>query len=108
MNHRYKTELYLNTCPCDYIAIYSCYSHSIQFVSLARFSEMPKSGEIFSCLFFSHLSSVQITEVQVKMTQSTEALQGARADANDLRRQVQTLEIELESQRSLVSTASKT
>ncbi|XP_012686457.2 keratin, type I cytoskeletal 18 [Clupea harengus] len=43
----------------------------------------------------------QITEVQVKMTQSTEALQGARADANDLRRQVQTLEIELESQRSL-------
>lgn len=38
------------------------------------------------------------------MTQSTEALQGARTEVTDLRRQIQTLEIELESQKSLVST----
>lgn len=50
----------------------------------------------------------QITEIQVQMTQSTEALQGARTEVTDLRRQVQTLEIELESQRSLVSIVTAT
>ncbi|XP_026864240.2 keratin, type I cytoskeletal 18 isoform X1 [Electrophorus electricus] len=43
----------------------------------------------------------QIQEVQVQVTQSTEALQGARTEINDLRRQLQTLEIELESQKNL-------
>ncbi|XP_051961593.1 keratin, type I cytoskeletal 18 [Xyrauchen texanus] len=43
----------------------------------------------------------QISEIQVKVTQSTEALQGAHTEVNDLRRQIQTLEIELESQRNL-------
>ncbi|XP_055043341.2 keratin, type I cytoskeletal 18 [Misgurnus anguillicaudatus] len=43
----------------------------------------------------------QISEVQVQVTQNTEALQGARTEVNELRRQLQTLEIELESQRSL-------
>ncbi|XP_028265070.1 keratin, type I cytoskeletal 18 [Parambassis ranga] len=43
----------------------------------------------------------QITEVQTQVTQSTEALKGARTEVNDLRRQIQTLEIELESQKSL-------
>ncbi|XP_036388347.1 keratin, type I cytoskeletal 18 [Megalops cyprinoides] len=43
----------------------------------------------------------QISEIQVQVTQSTEALQGARTEVNDLRRQLQTLEIELESQKSL-------
>ncbi|KAL7860132.1 hypothetical protein SRHO_G00152790 [Serrasalmus rhombeus] len=43
----------------------------------------------------------QIQEVQVQVTQNTEALQGARTEVNDLRRQLQTLEIELESQKSL-------
>ncbi|XP_041801021.1 keratin, type I cytoskeletal 18 [Chelmon rostratus] len=43
----------------------------------------------------------QITEVQTQVTQSTEALKGAQTEVNDLRRQLQTLEIELESQRSL-------
>ena len=43
----------------------------------------------------------QITEVQVQVTQNTEALQGARSEVNELRRQIQTLEIELESQKNL-------
>ncbi|MBN3317699.1 K1C18 protein, partial [Atractosteus spatula] len=43
----------------------------------------------------------QITEVQVQMSQNTEALQGARTEVTELRRQYQALEIELESQRSL-------
>ncbi|XP_063065296.1 keratin, type I cytoskeletal 18 isoform X2 [Engraulis encrasicolus] len=43
----------------------------------------------------------QIQEIQVQITQSTEGLQGARTEVTDLRRQIQTLEIELESQRSL-------
>ncbi|GLD73662.1 keratin, type I cytoskeletal 18-like protein [Lates japonicus] len=43
----------------------------------------------------------QITEVQTQVTQNTEALKGAQTEVNDLRRQLQTLEIELESQRSL-------
>ncbi|CAL1605399.1 unnamed protein product [Knipowitschia caucasica] len=43
----------------------------------------------------------QITEVQSQVVQNTEALKGAQTEVNDLRRQVQTLEIELESQRSL-------
>lgn len=43
----------------------------------------------------------QISDIQVQMTQSTEALQGARTESTDLRRQLQTLEIELESQKSL-------
>lgn len=45
----------------------------------------------------------QISEVQVQVTQNTEALQGARTEVNELRRQIQTLEIELESQKNLVS-----
>ncbi|KAF3696542.1 Keratin, type I cytoskeletal 18 Cytokeratin-18 [Channa argus] len=45
----------------------------------------------------------QITEVQTQVTQNTEALKGAQAEVNDLRRQIQTLEIELESQRNLKS-----
>lgn len=36
------------------------------------------------------------------MSQNTEALQGAQMETNDLRRQIQTLEIELASQQSLV------
>ncbi|XP_023660881.1 keratin, type I cytoskeletal 18 [Paramormyrops kingsleyae] len=43
----------------------------------------------------------QLSEVQVQVTQNTEALQGAVTEVNDLRRQVQTLEIELESQKNL-------
>ncbi|XP_073325484.1 keratin, type I cytoskeletal 18 [Pagrus major] len=43
----------------------------------------------------------QITEVQTQVSQNTEALKGAQTEVNELRRQVQTLEIELESQRSL-------
>ncbi|XP_016400772.1 keratin, type I cytoskeletal 18-like [Sinocyclocheilus rhinocerous] len=43
----------------------------------------------------------QISEVQGQVAQNTEALQGAQMEMNDLRRQVQTLEIELASQQSL-------
>ncbi|MEY6412380.1 hypothetical protein WJF12_23440, partial [Salmonella enterica subsp. enterica serovar Corvallis] len=43
----------------------------------------------------------QIIEVQTQVTQNTEALKGAQTEVNDLRRQMQTLEIELESQKSL-------
>ncbi|KAF7668062.1 hypothetical protein LDENG_00033030 [Lucifuga dentata] len=43
----------------------------------------------------------QIIEVQTQVTQNTELLKGARTEVNDLRRQLQTLEIELESQKSL-------
>ncbi|XP_072305616.1 keratin, type I cytoskeletal 18-like isoform X2 [Eucyclogobius newberryi] len=43
----------------------------------------------------------QITEVQSEVMQNTEALKGAQTEVNDLRRQIQTLEIELESQKSL-------
>ncbi|XP_017342707.2 keratin, type I cytoskeletal 18 [Ictalurus punctatus] len=43
----------------------------------------------------------QIQEVQVQVSQNTEALQGARTEVNELRRQIQTLEIDLESQRNL-------
>ncbi|XP_016364599.1 keratin, type I cytoskeletal 18-like [Sinocyclocheilus rhinocerous] len=43
----------------------------------------------------------QITEIQVQVTQNTEALQGARTEVNELRRQIQTLEIELGSQKNL-------
>lgn len=41
-------------------------------------------------------------EVQTQVTQNTEALKGAQTEVSDLRRQLQTLEIELESQKSLV------
>lgn len=40
--------------------------------------------------------------MQTQVTQNTEALKGAQTEVNDLRRQLQTLEIELESQKSLV------
>ncbi|XP_066519400.1 keratin, type I cytoskeletal 18b [Hoplias malabaricus] len=43
----------------------------------------------------------QISELQVEVTQNTEALQGAQMEINDLRRQIQTLEIELASQQGL-------
>lgn len=43
----------------------------------------------------------QMSEVQVQVSQNTEALQGAQMEKNDLRRQIQTLEIELTSQQSL-------
>ncbi|KAI3357208.1 hypothetical protein L3Q82_015665 [Scortum barcoo] len=46
----------------------------------------------------------QIIEVQTQVTQSTEALKGAQTEMNDLCRQIQTLEIELESQKSLKAT----
>ncbi|XP_026115705.1 keratin, type I cytoskeletal 18b [Carassius auratus] len=43
----------------------------------------------------------QISDVQVQVAQNTEALQGAQMEMNDLRRQIQTLQIELASQQSL-------
>ncbi|XP_019942205.1 keratin, type I cytoskeletal 18-like [Paralichthys olivaceus] len=43
----------------------------------------------------------QISDVQVKVSQNTEALQGAQMEKSDLARQLQTLEIELASQQSL-------
>lgn len=43
--------------------------------------------------------------MQVQVSQNTEALQGARTEVNDLRRQIQTLEIELDSQKSLVGSS---
>jgi len=43
----------------------------------------------------------QITEVQSQVVQNTEALKGAHTEVNDLRRQLQTLEIELDSQKSM-------
>ncbi|KAG7275568.1 hypothetical protein CRUP_014950 [Coryphaenoides rupestris] len=43
----------------------------------------------------------QISEVQVEVSQNTEALQGAQMEISDLSRQIQTLEIELASQQSL-------
>ncbi|XP_034155049.2 keratin, type I cytoskeletal 18b [Pangasianodon hypophthalmus] len=43
----------------------------------------------------------QIADVQVQVSQNTEALQGAQMEMNDLTRQIQTLEIELSSQQSL-------
>ncbi|CAL8337768.1 unnamed protein product [Lota lota] len=43
----------------------------------------------------------QISEVQVQVSQNTEALQGAQVEISDLSRQLQTLEIELASQQSL-------
>ncbi|TNN46805.1 Keratin, type I cytoskeletal 18 [Liparis tanakae] len=45
----------------------------------------------------------QITQVQSEVSHNTEALKGAQTEMNDLRRQVQTMEIELESQRSMKS-----
>lgn len=45
----------------------------------------------------------QIADVQVQVSQNTEALQGAQTEMGDLSRQIQTLEIELASQQSLVS-----
>lgn len=45
----------------------------------------------------------QIADVQVQVSQNTEALQGAQMEKSDLSRQIQTLEIELASQQSLVS-----
>ncbi|XP_077428375.1 keratin, type I cytoskeletal 18-like [Vanacampus margaritifer] len=43
----------------------------------------------------------QTAEVQAKVSQNTEALQGAQVERSDLTRQIQTLEIELASQQSL-------
>lgn len=43
----------------------------------------------------------QIADVQVEVSQNTEALQGAQMERSDLSRQIQTLEIELASQQSL-------
>ncbi|XP_056452404.1 keratin, type I cytoskeletal 18-like [Gadus chalcogrammus] len=43
----------------------------------------------------------QITTVQSEVTQNTQALKGAQVEVSELRRTLQTLEIELESQRSL-------
>lgn len=53
--------------------------------------------------YFFTQPSFQITEVQTQVSQNTEALKGAQTEVNDLRRQLQTMEIELESQRSMVS-----
>lgn len=41
-------------------------------------------------------------EVQTKVDQNTGALKAAQTEVNELRRQIQTLEIDLESQKSLV------
>ena len=43
----------------------------------------------------------QLTTVQVEVEQNTEALKNAQTTVNELRRQLQTLEIELDSQKSL-------
>ncbi|XP_034022911.1 keratin, type I cytoskeletal 18-like [Thalassophryne amazonica] len=43
----------------------------------------------------------QIADVQVQVSQNTEALQGAQVELSDLARQIQTLEIELASQQNL-------
>ncbi|XP_012725961.2 keratin, type I cytoskeletal 18 [Fundulus heteroclitus] len=43
----------------------------------------------------------QIADVQVQVSQNTEALQGAQMEKSDLSRQIQTLEIELASQQNL-------
>lgn len=43
-----------------------------------------------------------MVEVQTQVSQNTEALKGAQTEVNELRRQIQTLEIDLESQKSLV------
>ncbi|XP_074536144.1 keratin, type I cytoskeletal 18-like isoform X2 [Halichoeres trimaculatus] len=48
-----------------------------------------------------HWHENQISEVQVQVSQNTEALQGAQVERSDLSRQIQTLEIELASQQSL-------
>ncbi|KAM4587364.1 keratin, type I cytoskeletal 18-like [Odontesthes bonariensis] len=48
-----------------------------------------------------HWHENQISDVQVQVSQNTEALQGAQMEKSDLLRQIQTLEIELASQQSL-------
>ncbi|XP_061583714.1 keratin, type I cytoskeletal 18-like isoform X1 [Cololabis saira] len=48
-----------------------------------------------------HWHENQIADVQVQVSQNTEALQGAQMEKSDLTRQIQTLEIELASQQSL-------
>ncbi|KAK6320959.1 keratin, type I cytoskeletal 18 isoform X1 [Coregonus clupeaformis] len=50
----------------------------------------------------------QISDVQVQVSQNTEALQGAQVEMSDLHRQLQTLEIELASQQSLKSSLEDT
>ncbi|XP_020502554.1 keratin, type I cytoskeletal 18 isoform X2 [Labrus bergylta] len=50
----------------------------------------------------------QIADVQVQVSQNTEALQGAQMEKSDLARQIQTLEIELSSQQSLKSSLEET
>ncbi|XP_054877820.1 keratin, type I cytoskeletal 18-like isoform X2 [Poeciliopsis prolifica] len=50
----------------------------------------------------------QIADVQVQVSQNTEALQGAHVERSDLSRQIQTLEIELASQQSLKSSLEDT
>ncbi|XP_041744630.1 keratin, type I cytoskeletal 18b [Coregonus clupeaformis] len=50
----------------------------------------------------------QISDVQVQVSQNTEALQGAQMEMSDLQRQLQTLEIELASQQSLKSSLEDT
>lgn len=61
------------------------------------------TGSIFSWLTPFSLSRHQIADVQVQVSQNTEALQAAQMEISDLSRQIQTLEIELASQQSLVS-----
>ncbi|XP_043963749.1 keratin, type I cytoskeletal 18 [Gambusia affinis] len=63
----------------------------------ARYEKMAKKNQ--EDLKVWHES--QIVEVQTQVTQNTEALKSAHTEVNDLRRQLQTLEIELESQKSL-------
>ncbi|XP_040060275.1 keratin, type I cytoskeletal 18 [Gasterosteus aculeatus] len=50
----------------------------------------------------------QIADVQVEVSQNTEALQGAQMERSDLTRQIQTLEIELASQQSLKASLEET
>ncbi|KAM8914745.1 keratin, type I cytoskeletal 18-like isoform 2-T2 [Spinachia spinachia] len=50
----------------------------------------------------------QIADVQVEVSQNTEALQGAQMERSDSTRQIQTLEIELASQQSLKASLEET
>lgn len=66
------------------------------------FSSIQKKIYENSIIFTTILSFSQIIEVRSEVAQKTEALKCAQTEVNDLHRQIQTLEIDLESQRSLV------
>lgn len=66
------------------------------------FSSIQKKIYENSIIFTTILSFSQIIVVRSQVAQNTEALKCAQTEVNDLHRQIQTLEIDLESQRSLV------